>query len=101
MKPTIGAKIDTKSKCSTHRVCQSSGRGLPSIIMIDNPSNKEQYEALVGTTKAAILCSNDDFPDIVAFCVFDQKPVYFLSTNMKILLGYLSRRKFVIRIWRK
>ena len=71
LKLTIGTKVDMKSKCSTHRVCQSSGRGLPSIIMIDNPSNKEQYEALVGTTKAAILCSNDDFPDIVAFCVFD------------------------------
>ena len=60
MKLTIGAKVDMKSKCSTYRVCERSGRGLPSTIMIDNLSNKEQREVLVGTTKAAVLCSKDE-----------------------------------------
>jgi len=94
LKLTIGAKVDTKSKCSTHGVCRSSGRGLPSMIMMDNPSNKQQREALVGTTKAAILRSNDNCPNIVAFCVFDQKPVYFLSTTMKNIT-WLSMQKKV------
>ena len=64
------------------------------MIMMDNPSNKQQREALVGATKAAILRSNDNCPNIVAFCVFDQKPVYFLSTTMKNIT-WLSMQKKV------
>ena len=41
LKLTISTKADTKSKCSTHRVCRSSGQSLPSSIIMDNLSNKE------------------------------------------------------------
>ena len=51
--------------------------------MMDNLSNKEHREVLVGITKVAILHTNHDYPDVIAFYIFDQKPVYFLSTTIK------------------
>ena len=40
MKLTITAKINTKSKCSTYRVCRSSNAYSLDSIFMDNPSNK-------------------------------------------------------------
>ena len=93
LKLTISAKANTKSKYSTHGVCRSSGQGLPSSIMMDNLFNKEQREALIGITKVAFLHTNHDCPNIIAFYIFDQKPMYFLSTTMKNVTWLSSQKK--------
>ena len=50
---------------------------------MENLVVKEQCEVLVRTTKATILHANNDYSNIIAFAVFNQKLVCFLSTIMK------------------
>ena len=69
-KLAIGAKTHTRSKCDVHGVCRANGRGLPKEIFMENPTNAQARNALVGTTKAAVFKSEEQ-PDIAAFAAFD------------------------------
>ena len=48
--------------------------------MQEEKKNANEQKAVRGTTKAAILEGDPDCPSLVAFSVYDTKPVHFLST---------------------
>ena len=62
------------------------------LILVES-SNKESRNELVEITKAAILCTNIDCLDILAFCIFDQIPMYFLPTIIKNITWLSSEKK--------
>ena len=70
-----------KNKVMVHGVAaRKSGRGLPKCIIQDEVTNKNLQAEVRGTTKAAVLEGDNECPNIVAFSVFDTKPVNVLST---------------------
>ena len=52
---------------------RKSGRGLP------RKTSPAEICAVHGTVKAAVLVGDEELPDLVAVCYYDQKPVHFLS----------------------
>jgi hypothetical protein len=63
-----------------HGVARKNGRGLPKCVIQEEVENKNLQAKVRGTTKAAVLEGDSECPDIVAFSVYDIKPVNFLST---------------------
>ncbi len=63
-----------------HGVARKSGRGVPKCIIQDEVTNKNLQAQVWGTIKAAVLEGDTECPNIVAFSVYDTKPVNFLST---------------------
>jgi len=63
-----------------HGVARKSGRGLPRCIIQEKEQNRNLQTKVHGTTKAAVWGGDSECPDIVAFSVYDTKPVNFLST---------------------
>ncbi len=53
---------------------------MPKCIVQDEVENKNLQAKVRGTTKAAVLEGDSEYPDIMAFSVYDTKPVNFLST---------------------
>jgi hypothetical protein len=68
-----------ENKVMVHGITRKAARGLLSII-IQEEKNKNSAALVRGTTKAAVLEGDPECPNIVAFSVYDQKPVNFLST---------------------
>jgi hypothetical protein len=64
-----------------HGVTRKSGRGLPSCILQEELKNQKEAEKVRGQTKAAVLEGDTECPNLVAFSVYDTKPVHFLSTS--------------------
>jgi hypothetical protein len=69
-----------KNKVIVHGVARKSGRGVPKCINRDEVENKNLQAKVRGTTKAAVLEGDSEYPDIIAFSVHDTKPVNFLYT---------------------
>ena len=64
----------------TLSVAQKTGHGLPWCIMQEEKKNANEHKVVRGTTKAAKFEGNPDFLNLIAFLVYDTKPVHFLST---------------------
>lgn len=69
-----------KNQVMIHGVTRKSNRGLPACVVQEEEKNKKKAEKVRGMTKAAVLESDPDCPNVVAFSVYDTKPVHFLST---------------------
>jgi hypothetical protein len=68
-----------KNKVLCHGVARKSGRGIPKSVIQEEMKKKTDQDRMRGTTKAAVLTNDPDIPDLVAFSVYDTKPVHFLS----------------------
>ncbi len=62
-----------------HGVARKSERGLPKSVIQEEAKTKSQQDKMRGTTKAAVLTGDPEVPDLLAFSVYDTKPVHFLS----------------------
>ena len=82
-----------KNKALCHGAARKSGRGLPKCVIQEEPKRKTQQDQLRGTTKAAVLTNDPDIPDLVAFSVYDTKPVHFLSMACTGLKWIEKRKK--------
>jgi hypothetical protein len=60
-----------------HGVCRKEGLGLPSCILQKEVVTKSEWAAVIGATKAAVLEGDPECRDLVAFSVYDTKPVHF------------------------
>ncbi len=63
-------------------------------VIQQEESNKKKAMEVRGTTKAAVLEDDPECPNVVAFSVYDTKPVPFLSTFVKSL-KWIERAKKV------
>jgi Transposase IS4 len=70
-----------KNCVMVHGVTRKSGRGLPSCVLQKELKNQKDAEKVRGTTKAAVLEGDERCPNLVAFSVYDTKPVHFLSMS--------------------
>ena len=72
---------ELKSRVMIHGVCRMKGRGLPSIVhQEDFTKDRPRANLHYGDVKAAVLQGDPKCPNLIAFSVYDAKPVYFLST---------------------
>ena len=64
-----------------HGVCQMNGRGLLHCIYQVDYTNKEKKKAeqRYGNTYAAVLKGDSKCKNLIAFFVYNTKPVYFLT----------------------
>ena len=53
--------------------------GVPKSILQEEIKNVKQQMRVRGMTMAAVLTDDPECPNLVAFFVYDMKPVYFLS----------------------
>jgi hypothetical protein len=58
---------------------QEKGHGTPSCVLQKEVKKNEQA-SVRGRTRAAVLEGNPDCADLVAYSVYDRKPVHSLST---------------------
>jgi hypothetical protein len=82
-----------KNQVLCHGVARKSGRGLPKSIIQEEAKIKSQQDKIRGTTKAAMLTGDPEVPELVAFSVYDTKPVHFLSMACTGLEWIEKRRR--------
>jgi hypothetical protein len=82
-----------KNKVLCHGVMRKSGRGLPNCVIQEEVKNKKEQEKIRGTTKAAVLTDDPECPQMVAFSVYDTKPVHFLSMSCTGLKWIEKKKK--------
>ena len=70
-----------KNAVMVHGVTRKSGHGLPSCVLQEEIKNAKDAEKVRGRTKAAVLEGDEVCPNLVAFSVYDTKPVQFLSMS--------------------
>ena len=91
-----GAFEHCSSKVLVHGVCRKTGRGLPSSVYQEehkDPTSTKAQEAR-GATKAAVLVGDETCKNMLAFSVYDSKPVYFLSMAAENIKWIKKKRKF-------
>jgi hypothetical protein len=81
------------AKCLGHGVARATGRGIPDGIKQAVELNVKKAEALKGTTTAARLAHSKDCPNLLAVCVYDNKPVHLLSTVADSVEWLVKKRK--------
>jgi len=82
-----------KNKFMVYGIVRKKGRGLPKCIIQDEVTNKNLQAEVRGTTKAAVLEGDNECPNIVAFSVYDTRPVNFLSTACTSLHWCTGRKR--------
>ena len=82
-----------KNQVHCHGVARKSGRGVPKCVIQEEPKRKTLQDQMRGTTKAAVLSDDPDIKDLVAFSVYDTKPVHFLSMACTGLKWIEKRKK--------
>ena len=81
------------AKCLGHGVARPTGRGIPDGIKQPIELNAKKAEALKGTTTAARLLHMKECPDLLAVCVYDNKPVHLLSMVAESVKWNVKKRK--------
>ena len=76
-----------------HGVCRTVDRGLPKCVIMDVEKTERLAAERRGTVKAAVLKEDTKVKDMVAFSVYDTKPVHFLSTAARSLKWMRKKRK--------
>jgi hypothetical protein len=89
------------AKCLGHGVTRAHGRGIPDHIKQAVEMNAKKAEALKGTTTAARLINSTDSPDLLAICVYDNKPVHLLSMVAESVEWIAKKRNVYHRESRK
>ena len=74
------AYVSLESKVLLHGVTRVSGRGLPKSVIQEPVTTLNELQTLTGTTKAAVIIGDNECPALIAFSVYDSKPVHFLSS---------------------
>jgi hypothetical protein len=86
-----------KNKVMVHGICRKEGRGIPPCVLQKEVKRAEQA-AVRGKTKAAVLEGDPDCTDLVAFSVYDTKPVHFLCTACTTLQWKEITKKSMTRM---
>ena len=81
------------AKCLGHGVCRPTGRGIPDGIKQPIELNAKKAEALKGTTTAARLVNSKDSPNLLAVCVYDNKPVHVLLMVSESVEWIIKKRQ--------
>jgi hypothetical protein len=68
-----------RNEVMVHGVYRKEECGIPPCVLQKEVKKNEQA-AVRGKTKAAVMEGDPDCKDLVAFSVYDTKPVHFLST---------------------
>ena len=71
---------DIVQKVMTHGVCRVHDRGLPPCVIMTEKTTDAAKAQARGSVKAAVLKDDAKVKDMVAFSVYDTKPVHFIST---------------------
>ena len=82
-----------KNKVKVHGVTRKGMRGIPKCVKQEELSNKQDQLNARGTVTAAVLVGDDECPDLLATCVYDTKPVHFLSMVCKLVKWILCEKK--------
>ena len=72
-------------KHSSHEKIRLLGRDLPKSELVTEPP-REKCSTVVGQSKSDDLCSDPSCSNVVAFTVFYEKPLCFLSTAVEKLI---------------
>jgi hypothetical protein len=81
------------AECLAHSVACPTGRGIPDGIKQAVELNAKKADALKGTTTAARLAHSEVCPNLLAVCVYDNKPVHLLSTVAESVEWIVIKRK--------
>jgi len=68
-----------KNQILCHGVARKSEQGIPKCVIQEEPKRKSDQDKMRGTTKAAVLTDDPEVLELVAFSVYDTKPMHFLS----------------------
>ena len=74
------AVSEIDQKVMTHGVCRVHDRGLPPCVIMTEKTTDAAKAQARGSVKAAVLKDDAKVKDMVAFSVYDTKPVHFIST---------------------
>ena len=75
-------------------MCRVADRRLPSCVIQQDAKGEKNTEAARGTVRAAVLKDDSKVKDLIAFSVYDSKPVHFLS-SAATSLKWLKKTKRV------
>jgi len=76
------------------QVCRVEGRGLPQSIKLKEETTDILNARARGIVKAAVLKGDPQVKDMIAFSVYDTKPVHFISTAATSL-KWIKKKKLV------
>ena len=88
------AALTLDQQIMTHGVCRTSNRGLPKCVLMQEKCNDIEKAAARGQVKAAVLKGDEHAKDMIAFSVYDTKPVHFISTA-SLSLKWIKKKKLV------
>lgn len=74
-------------------VCRKGGRGFPESCKQEEVAGDTAIDAVRGTVKVAVLRCDAEPVDFVAVSVYDNKPVYFLSSIAKTIEWVMKERR--------
>ena len=74
-------------------VARKKNRGLPDCVVQEEEKNEKKAALVRGTTKAAVVENDSECPNVVAFSVYDTKPVHVLTTCVRKLHWVEKQRK--------
>ena len=77
----------------THGVCRVHDRGLPKCMIMKEQTTEAAKALARGSVKAAVLKGDSVVKDMVAFAVYDTKPVHFISTAATSLKWKEKKRR--------
>ena len=84
------------AKCLGHGVCCPTGRGIPDGIKQPIEFNAKKQRRIKGTPTAAWLVNSKDSPNLLAVCVYDNKPVHVLSMVSESIEWIVKKGRSII-----
>ena len=87
------AAFNHKMKVLCHGVTRKGGRGIPSCVLQEEVSGKDNLIRARGTVKAVVLEGDPRCPNLIASSVYDTKPVHYLSMISESIKWIVKEKK--------
>ena len=88
------ALCKTKQEVVTHGMCRVDGRGLPKSINLKEERTEILKARACDKVKSTVLKGDPQVKYMIAFLVYNTKPVHFISTATKSL-KWTEKKKIV------
>ena len=92
--------VNTENKL-LHGVARTHGQGVPEEIIQQEVKSKKKQDEVRGEVKLVVMKGDAKCPDVLAFSIYEKRPVHIISDVADNVKWTPIRRNYIVKLRRR